>query len=97
MERCYPWYWWMSCFACMALALSLPSQYSPRVMRLSGQPALKVRLAASSKRDGNEWAWVVNVAQTAEPSELPGHVLARYTALAIERKPGPGFRAEIWD
>jgi len=24
------------------------------LMRLSGQPALKVRLAASSKRDGNE-------------------------------------------
>ena len=32
-------------------------------MCLSGQPALKVRLAASSKRDGNEWAWVVNAAQ----------------------------------
>jgi len=35
------------------------------LMRLSGQPALQVRLAASSKRDGNEWAWVVNVAPTA--------------------------------
>ena len=35
------------------------------LMCLSGQPALKVRLAASSKRDGNEWAWVVNVAPTA--------------------------------
>jgi len=34
-------------------------------MCLSGQPALKVRLAASSKRDGNEWAWVVNAASTA--------------------------------
>jgi len=34
-------------------------------MCLSGQPALKVRLAASSKRDGIEWAWVVNVAPTA--------------------------------
>jgi len=34
-------------------------------MCLSGQPALKVRLAASSKRDGNEWAWVVSVAPTA--------------------------------
>jgi len=34
-------------------------------MCLSDQPALKVRLAASSKRDGNEWAWVVNVAPTA--------------------------------
>jgi len=34
-------------------------------MRLSGQPALKVRLAASSKRDGNKWAWVVNAAPTA--------------------------------
>jgi len=35
------------------------------LMCLSGQPALKMRLAASSKRDGNEWAWVVNVAPTA--------------------------------
>ena len=35
------------------------------LMRLVGQPALKMRLAASSKRDGNEWAWVVNVAPTA--------------------------------
>ena len=39
-------------------------------MRLSGQPTLKMRLAASSKRerskrDGNEWAWVMNVAPTA--------------------------------
>jgi len=34
-------------------------------MFLSGQSALKVRLAASSKRGGNEWAWVVNVAPTA--------------------------------
>jgi len=34
-------------------------------MCLSGQPALKVRLAASSKRDGNEWAWAVSVALTA--------------------------------
>ena len=34
-------------------------------MCLSGQPALKVRLTASSKRDGNEWAWIVNVAPTA--------------------------------
>jgi len=34
-------------------------------MCLSGQPALKVRLAGSSKRDGNEWAWVANVAPTA--------------------------------
>ena len=30
-----------------------------------GQPALKVRLAASSKRDENEWAWVVKVAPAA--------------------------------
>jgi len=30
------------------------------LMRLSGQPALKVRLAASNKRDGNERAWAVN-------------------------------------
>ena len=29
------------------------------------EPALKVRLAASRKRDGNEWAWVLNVAPTA--------------------------------
>jgi len=34
-------------------------------MCFSGQPALKVRLATSSKRDGNEWAWVVNAASTA--------------------------------
>ena len=34
-------------------------------MCLSGLLALKVRLAASSKRDGNEWAWVVNVAPKA--------------------------------
>jgi len=34
-------------------------------MCLSGQPALKVRLAASSKRDGNYWAWVMNAAPTA--------------------------------
>ena len=35
------------------------------LMCLSGQPALKARLAASIKRDGNEWAWVVNVSPTA--------------------------------
>ena len=35
------------------------------LMCLSGQPALKVRLAASSKWDGNGWAWVVNAAPTA--------------------------------
>ena len=34
-------------------------------MRLSSQPAHKARLAASSKRDGNKWAWAVNVAPTA--------------------------------
>jgi len=34
-------------------------------MCLSSQPALKVPLAASSKRKGNEWAWVVDVAPTA--------------------------------
>jgi len=34
-------------------------------MCLSGLLALKVRLAASSKRGGNEWAWVVNVAPKA--------------------------------
>jgi len=32
-------------------------------MCLSSQPALKVRLAASSKRDKNEWAWVVSFLQ----------------------------------
>jgi len=31
---------------------------------LSGQPALKVFLAASSKRDGDAWAWVMNAAPT---------------------------------
>jgi len=35
------------------------------LMCLSGEPALKVRLAASSKRDGDEWAWVVNASPTA--------------------------------
>jgi len=35
------------------------------LMRLSGQPVFKVRLAASSKRDGDELAWVVNVSPTA--------------------------------
>jgi len=34
-------------------------------MCLSGQPAFKVRLAASRKRDENEGARVVNVAPTA--------------------------------
>ena len=34
-------------------------------MCLSGAPALKARLAASSKRDGGEWARVVDVAPTA--------------------------------
>ena len=43
------------------------TQNRAQPMCLSGQPALKVRLAASSKRDGNEWAWVV----------LPRHVTAR--------------------
>ena len=33
-------------------------------MCLSGQPAIKVRLAASSKQNGGEWAWVVNVSPT---------------------------------
>ena len=35
------------------------------LMCLSGRPALKVRLAAKIKRDGNKWAWVVNVAPKA--------------------------------
>ena len=34
-------------------------------MRLSGQPALKARLAASSKRDGDEWTWILNAAPAA--------------------------------
>jgi len=42
------------------------AQNTAQLMCLSGQPALKVRLAASSKRpgkrDGNELAWVVNLA-----------------------------------
>jgi len=33
-------------------------------MCLSGQPALRVRLTTSSKRDGNEWAWVISAAPT---------------------------------
>ena len=41
------------------------TQNTSPLMCLSGQPGLKVRLAASSKRDGNEWAWVVSVAPTA--------------------------------
>jgi len=39
-------------------------------MYLSGQPALKARLAASSKRDGHELAWVVNFAPTAAAAWL---------------------------
>ena len=35
------------------------------LMCLAGQPALMIRFVASSKRDGNEWAWVVNVAPAA--------------------------------
>jgi len=31
---------------------------------LSGQSALRVRLAASNKRDGNDWARIVNAAPT---------------------------------
>ena len=41
------------------------TQNRASLMCLSGQPALKVRLAASSKRNGNELAWVVNAAPTA--------------------------------
>ena len=41
------------------------SQNRAPLICLSGQPALKVRLATSSKRDGNEWSWVVSVAPTA--------------------------------
>jgi len=56
-----------------AAGAGVKSRFTPRMTRkpntqnraplicLSGQPALRVRLAASSKRDGNEWAWVVNV------------------------------------
>ena len=41
-------------------------------MCLSGQPALKARLAANSTRDGNEWARVVNAAPTANSRGLCG-------------------------
>jgi len=41
------------------------SQNRAPLMCLSGQPALKVRLAASGKRNGNEWAWLVNAASAA--------------------------------
>ena len=41
------------------------TQNSAPLICLSDEPALKVHLTASSKRDGNEWAWVVNVAPTA--------------------------------
>ena len=40
------------------------TEQSATLMCLFGQPALKVRLAAS-KRDGNEWTWAVNIAPTA--------------------------------
>jgi len=40
-------------------------QSATNVPLLSGQPALKVRLTASSQQDGNEWAWVVSTAPTA--------------------------------
>ena len=51
----------------MTMAKFTEKLYSNRapLMCLSGQPALKVRLAASNKRDGNKWAWAVNVAPTA--------------------------------
>ena len=54
-------------------------------MCLSGQPALKVRLAASSKRDGNEWAWVVNVASTAAAVCANG-LLLRFLSSALTSK-----------
>jgi len=41
------------------------TQNTAPLNRLSGQPALKVRLAASTELDGNEWAWVVEFSQTA--------------------------------
>jgi len=47
------------------MTLKPNTQNRALLMCISGQPALKVRHAASSKRDGNEWAWVVNVASTA--------------------------------
>jgi len=59
------------------LSIKVKSRFTPQMTRKpnaqnraplmchSGQPALKVRLATSSKLDGNEWAWVVNVAPTA--------------------------------
>ena len=43
---------------------------------LSGQPALKMRLAASSKQDGDEWAWVVMAAPRLQRKfELTGVLL----------------------
>ena len=40
------------------------TQNRAQLMCLSGQPALKVRLVSSSKRDANKWALVVNAAST---------------------------------
>ena len=57
------------------------------LMCLYGQPALKVRLAVSSKRDGNEWAWVVRVDPTAaavwaeRTSEVAGDAARNYRAV----------------
>ena len=58
-------------------------------MCLSGQPALKVRLAASSKRDGNEWTWVVKVASTAAA------VWAERTC-EVAGDAAPNARAVLW-
>ena len=48
-------------------------------MCLSGQPALEVRLAASSKRDGNEWALVVNAVPIAAAVKMSAHARSRVT------------------
>ena len=48
-------------------------------MRLSGQPALKVRLAASSKRDGNKWAWVMTLFQQPRLCGLSARARSRVT------------------
>ena len=47
------------------MTLKPNTQNRAPLMCLSCQPALKVRLAASSKRGGNELAWAVNAAPTA--------------------------------
>ena len=48
-------------------------------MCLSSQPALKARLAASSKRDGNEWASVGALLQQPQLCELGARARSRVT------------------